>query len=101
MDPSVPSLPPASDWINLAIGTAMLFLYFLPAVVASVRNHARVTQITLMNVLFGWTGIGWAIALRMALEKPTGEKPNAKEAGEAKSGEAKSGQQGPETPPPT
>jgi hypothetical protein len=101
MDPSVPTLPAANDWLDLAIAAVMLFLYFFPAVVASVRNHARVTQITLMNVLFGWTGIGWAIALRMALEKPTGEKPKAKELGEAESGEAKSGRQGPETPPPT
>lgn len=42
-----------------------LFLYFLPAYLA--RNHPNFTGILLLNLLAGWTFIGWIIALVWAL----------------------------------
>ena len=42
-----------------------LFLYFLPAFLA--RNKANFTAILLLNLLAGWTVIGWIIALVWAL----------------------------------
>lgn len=42
-----------------------LFLYFLPAYLA--RNHPNFTAILLLNLLAGWTFIGWIIALVWAL----------------------------------
>lgn len=37
--------------------------YFLPAIVASVRSHHNSTAITVLNLLLGWTVLGWVAAL--------------------------------------
>jgi T4 superinfection immunity protein/zinc ribbon protein len=42
-----------------------LFLYFLPAFLA--RNKPNFTAILLVNLLLGWTFIGWIVALIWAL----------------------------------
>jgi hypothetical protein len=42
-----------------------LFLYFLPAYLA--RNRSNFTAIFILNLLAGWTFIGWIIALVWAL----------------------------------
>lgn len=34
------------------------FLYFLPTILAIRRGH-DVAPVLLLNLLFGWTGIGW------------------------------------------
>jgi hypothetical protein len=48
-----------------------LFFYFLPAYLA--RNRSNFTAILVLNVLAGWTFIGWIIALVWALsEEPRG-----------------------------
>jgi hypothetical protein len=49
--------------IHLAI---LALLYFLPTIVASHRGH-NVTGILLLNLLFGWTIIGWWAILIWAL----------------------------------
>lgn len=38
-------------------------LYFLPTFIASYRNHARLSVIVVVNILLGWTFIGWIVAL--------------------------------------
>lgn len=49
------------------ITLALLFaLYFLPTIVASHRGQ-RVGGILILNLLFGWTGIGWFALLLYAL----------------------------------
>jgi|SRR5215472_9021553 len=42
-----------------------LFLYFLPAFLA--RNKPNFTSILILNILGGWTFIGWIIALVWAI----------------------------------
>ncbi len=42
-------------------------LYFLPSLVAVARHTHNTTGIFLLNLLLGWTGIGWFIALILAL----------------------------------
>lgn len=42
-----------------------VFLYFLPAFLA--RNKPNFTSILILNILAGWTFIGWIIALVWAL----------------------------------
>jgi hypothetical protein len=37
--------------------------YFLPAVVAFLRRHHKRSAILVLNLLLGWTCIGWIIAL--------------------------------------
>lgn len=47
-----------------AIGliVAMSF-YMLPTMVAAYNNHKQVVAICLLNLLLGWTGLGWIGAL--------------------------------------
>ncbi|CAB3758643.1 superinfection immunity protein [Paraburkholderia humisilvae] len=47
----------------------LVILYFLPALVAGRRKHKDSTSIAILNVLFGWTFIGWGIALIWAFKK--------------------------------
>lgn len=49
--------------IHLSI---LALLYFLPTIVAVNRGH-RVGGVLVLNVLFGWTGIGWMALLLWAL----------------------------------
>lgn len=42
-------------------------LYFLPSLIAAARHTHNATGIFLLNLLLGWTGIGWVIALILAL----------------------------------
>jgi Superinfection immunity protein len=42
-------------------------LYFLPAILAAVRHTHNAAGILLLNLFFGWTCIGWFVALIMAL----------------------------------
>jgi hypothetical protein len=40
-----------------------LFIYFLPTVVAEARGHQNSGMIFLLNLLLGWTVLGWIGAL--------------------------------------
>ena len=42
-------------------------LYFLPSLIAVARHTHNSTGIFLLNLFLGWTGIGWIIALVIAL----------------------------------
>ena len=48
-------------------GFGFLF-YFLPSILALARNKRDTTAILVLNILLGWTVIGWAIALIWALK---------------------------------
>jgi hypothetical protein len=50
----------------------LILIYLLPAFVAMWRNHANVLAICALDILFGWTLLGYAIALIWAL---TGKHP--------------------------
>jgi hypothetical protein len=47
----------------------LIALYFLPTIVAAHHGH-RLGGVLLLNLLFGWTGIGWAALLLWALLSP-------------------------------
>jgi Superinfection immunity protein len=40
----------------------LLAVYFIPALVASTRRHRQQLAIVVLNVLAGWTLIGWVVA---------------------------------------
>lgn len=44
-----------------------LFLYFLPALAARVRKNRYAGPIAVVNAFFGWTMIGWVVALFWAV----------------------------------
>ena len=46
---------------------ALFVLYWLPTIVAIARQTHSALGVAALNFLFGWTGIGWFIALMWAL----------------------------------
>ena len=42
--------------------------YFLPTILAFARDKRDATAILVLNILLGWTVIGWVIALIWALK---------------------------------
>lgn len=40
-----------------------LAAYFLPSLIALVRNHHNKTALMVTNLLLGWTGIVWLVTL--------------------------------------
>ena len=49
----------------------LIALYWLPTLVALVRQTPSALGIAMLNFFFGWTVIGWIIALVWALATPT------------------------------
>lgn len=41
----------------------VLFVYFLPFITASARYHRNAGPILLTNLFFGWSILGWLVAL--------------------------------------
>lgn len=52
----------------------MILLYFLPAIIA--HNKRDFTAIFLVDLLFGWTVIGWVVALIWACSAETRSQPH-------------------------
>jgi hypothetical protein len=49
------------------VAICLIFVaYLTPFVVAARREHERIGAILALNLLLGWTGIGWLLALRWA-----------------------------------
>ena len=44
-------------------------IYFLPFLIALIRNHIDSTAIFVLNLFLGWTFFGWVIALVWAVKK--------------------------------
>jgi hypothetical protein len=47
---------------------AAVALYLLPALIADDRKRADTLALALFNFAFGWTVVGWVMALRWALQ---------------------------------
>lgn len=45
-------------------------IYIAPLLIATYRNHNNRLQIALLDILLGWTVIGWAVALIWAVGVP-------------------------------
>jgi len=39
------------------------FLYFIPSIVAKIRQHQQSLAVFILNLFLGWTCLGWVIAL--------------------------------------
>jgi hypothetical protein len=44
-----------------------LIIYFLPSIIAALGNHSSLRTIFMVNLLLGWSGLGWLIVLLIAL----------------------------------
>ena len=58
--------------IILLIGLVALIFYFLPSIVAGFRGHHNTAAIFILNLLLGWSFIGWVVSLVWAFTE-TGE----------------------------
>ena len=56
-----------ADAKGYALIGAMALWYWLPTVIAMVRDARNATFIAVVNLLAGWTGIGGLVALAMSL----------------------------------
>ena len=56
--------------IALFVLCILLAVYFLPYIVARHRKHRNAPAIFVLNLLLGWTFIGWAVSLVWAVTKP-------------------------------
>lgn len=57
-------------------GLAGLILYFAPTFFAYGRSHNNTLAIFALNLLLGWTFLGWVIALVWSLTSNTQGKQN-------------------------
>ena len=55
--------------MEIAIMLFILFLYFLPTVIAISRDHNNKVAIFILNIAGGWTGVLWLAALVWAVVK--------------------------------
>jgi hypothetical protein len=55
----------------------IVFIYFIPALVASNRKHVNSLAISMLNLFLGWTLVGWVIALVWACTNNTAKAATA------------------------
>jgi hypothetical protein len=53
----------ASTGVGMGVIVILVGLYFLPTVIAASRGHKNAAAILVLNLLLGWTVLGWIIAL--------------------------------------
>ena len=61
------AMPGGSEWFLLLLMLIAIPLYFLPAIIANSRKHHNSGPILVINLLLGWTFLGWVGALVWAL----------------------------------
>ena len=49
------------------VGLLLLFIYMLPTVIANNRRHPQIGAICALNILLGWTMLGWVGAFVWSL----------------------------------
>ena len=53
----------ALAWVLVVLTGVSILVYLLPAIVAEERKHQHRSPILLLNLLLGWTFLGWVGAL--------------------------------------
>jgi uncharacterized membrane protein YqaE (UPF0057 family) len=54
----------------------LLIVYCAPSIVATQRGYHNRQAILVLNLLLGWTVLGWIAALIWALTRPPSPSPN-------------------------
>lgn len=54
-----------------------LIIYFIPYLISCLRSHNNCGPIFVTNLVFGWTVIGWFVALIWSITDNTKEKGTA------------------------
>lgn len=55
---------------TVIVFTFMMLVYMIPGLIAFYRGHHNALAIAMTNLVFGWSLIGWGIALIWALTNP-------------------------------
>jgi Superinfection immunity protein len=58
--------------VTTVVFALVIGAYVLPALVAFIRHVPNTGSVVVINVLLGWTFIGWVVALAMALRSVPG-----------------------------
>ena len=61
--------------IGFVLVPAAAVVYLLPALIAAHRQHKSKIAIFALNLLLGWSFLGWALALIWSLTAPKSEAP--------------------------
>ncbi len=65
-------------WRTALIVCSVAAGYFAPAFIAAFRRHPSQNGIGALNLLLGWTFIGWVVALVWSLSGEAGRRPERK-----------------------
>jgi len=65
--PSVATVAGGIGGVLLLFIVLGILLYFLPTIIALLRQHHQRGAVFAINLLLGWTLIGWAVALAMSM----------------------------------
>jgi hypothetical protein len=57
-------------WLLFGAFVVTFYLYFTPGIIAWLRNHHNQGAIAILNLLLGWTFLGWVAALVWSLTNP-------------------------------
>ncbi len=60
----------SSPVVSFLLMVFFVAAYFIPSVVAFKRTHHSKGAILTLNILLGWSGIGWIVALVWAMAYP-------------------------------
>ena len=67
-------MPFQIGWLELLLMIPMMLvgaaLYFLPSILASARRRPNTTTIFIINLLLGWTALGWIAAMVLVFIEP-------------------------------
>jgi hypothetical protein len=55
--------------LELLLVILIFVFYFLPALIAFLRQHKNKLAIFLLNLLLGWTVLGWVVSLVWSVMK--------------------------------
>lgn len=62
---------------GIAVICAGIAVYLAPAIAARYRGVPNAGSVAVVNVLLGWTVIGWIVALAMAMRDPQPPGPGS------------------------
>lgn len=62
------------DFLTIFLAIYAVFFYFLPTIIAGARGHHQMAALFCLNLLLGWTLLGWVLSLVWAFMKPPPER---------------------------
>ena len=58
-------------FLFIIFSVVIIFIYFIPSIVARNRRHAQISAIFWLNFFTGWSFVGWVASLIWALTNPS------------------------------